>query len=80
MGKISNGAIILPPDIHLPEGMELEVTIPAKFSEIPEVKVESVNKGKTLYERFEDFIGMADDLPCDLAQNHDHYLHGHPKK
>ena len=23
--------------------------------------------------------GVIDDLPSDLARNHDHYLHGHPK-
>jgi hypothetical protein len=26
------------------------------------------------------FAGIADDLPSDLARNHDHYIHGHPKR
>ncbi|MCC6361088.1 MAG: hypothetical protein IT450_20290 [Phycisphaerales bacterium] len=26
------------------------------------------------------FAGIVDDLPSDLARNHDHYLHGHPKQ
>ena len=67
IGKISNGVIVLPPEIHLPEGMELEVKIPE-------------SKSPSFAERFKDFIGMADDLPSDLSENLDHYLHGHPKK
>jgi hypothetical protein len=27
-----------------------------------------------------DVIGKAAGLPKDLAENHDHYLHGQPKK
>lgn len=27
-----------------------------------------------------EFAGIADDLPSDLARNHDHYIHGHPKR
>jgi hypothetical protein len=26
------------------------------------------------------FAGIAEDLPSDIARNHDHYLHGLPKK
>jgi hypothetical protein len=32
--------------------------------------------GRALFE----MAGKADDLPADLAENLDHYLHGHPKK
>lgn len=31
----------------------------------------------TLFEMLEEFDGMADDLPADLAANLDHYVHGH---
>ena len=34
----------------------------------------------TLYERLKDIIGSAKGLPPDLARNHDHYLHGQPKR
>jgi hypothetical protein len=30
-------------------------------------------------ERLLKFAGRAKDLPPDIAENHDHYLHGHPK-
>ena len=26
------------------------------------------------------FAGVIQGLPCDMARNHDHYLHGRPKK
>ena len=31
---------------------------------------------KTLAERFKNIIGAVDDLPEDMAENHDKYLHG----
>lgn len=31
-------------------------------------------------EVFKDLIGAAKELPEDLAENHDHYIHGAPKK
>ncbi|MBM4046135.1 MAG: hypothetical protein FJ279_13575 [Planctomycetes bacterium] len=34
----------------------------------------------TLYEQLRPVIGIAKGLPSDLAQNHDHYLHGRPKR
>ena len=34
----------------------------------------------TLAERFADVIGAVTDLPADMAKNHDHYIHGTPKK
>ena len=34
----------------------------------------------TLAEIFKDWIGIANDLPSDLAENIDHYVHGLPKK
>jgi hypothetical protein len=60
---------------------------PADFREGDEVSVRLARRSKasergapTLYEQFEDVIGIAEGLPTDLAENHDHYLHGHPKK
>jgi hypothetical protein len=31
-------------------------------------------------EVFKDLIGAADGLPEDLAENHDHYIHGAPRR
>ena len=35
--------------------------------------------GKTLSEALLEFAGVAEGLPTDMAENHDHYLHGVPK-
>lgn len=34
----------------------------------------------TLYDQFKAFDGRADDLPPDLALQHDHYLYGTAKR
>jgi hypothetical protein len=69
IGKVSNGKVALPEGVDLPDGTEVEMHIP-----------ESVIGNAPFAARFKDFIGMAGDLPVDLAENLDHYLHGHPKK
>ena len=35
---------------------------------------------KTLSEALLEFAGVAEGLPTDMAENHDHYLHGVPKR
>jgi hypothetical protein len=47
------------------------------------VAVEPIEPGgdsATLGQRLKGFSGSAKGLPKDLARNHDHYLHGRPKK
>jgi hypothetical protein len=68
IGKISHGTVLLPSGAALPDGTEVEV--------------QPVEKGAklSLGERLKSFIGMADDLPSDLAQNLDHYLHQQTRK
>ncbi len=34
---------------------------------------------QTLADQFADVIGTVSELPADMAENHDHYLHGAPK-
>ena len=75
-GKYSKGTVTLPRNVDIPEGAEVEVTPvtpPPNGGTEPE-------QGQTLYEIFEPFIGSLDGLPSDLAENHDHYLYGTPKK
>ena len=47
------------------------------------VRIEALppkEQGLSLSETLKDYIGIFDDLPPDLARNHDHYFHGAPKK
>ena len=48
--------------------------IKAKVDDL--AKAQSWTIGKVLLE----FAGTAEGLPPDMARNHDHYLHGTPKK
>ena len=67
-GHIQNGGVVFDEPVTLPEGSEVRV------------EVVSSPVRKTLAERYKNIIGVVDDLPEDMAENHDHYLHGTPKK
>jgi hypothetical protein len=47
-----------------------------KLSELLAEPVETHSAGR----RLKEFAGAAQGLPTDMARNHDHYLHGRPKK
>lgn len=74
-GTVVNGVVVLPPGAKLPDGTNVEVspqpTGPALGNREDEL---------TLAETFGSFLGVFNDLPVDLAENHDHYLYGLPKK
>jgi len=64
---IENGIIKLPKDSPWTSG-----TV---------VRIEPVDEQTpTLWEMLKDFDGMAKDLPPDLAENLDSYVHGHPRQ
>jgi len=67
-GRIKNGAVVLDEKVSLPDGTE--------------VRVEPISpvRRMTLAEQFKDIIGIANDLPEDMSRNHDHYIHGMPKR
>lgn len=69
-GKIKNGAVVLDQPVPLPDGAEVEITPTADAEPLP----------PTWAEVFKDFIGKAEGLPSDSSINHDHYLHGAPKR
>jgi len=66
-GHIKNGVVVFDEDAKLPDGTAVHVQ---PVEEAPR---------KSLAERFRNVIGIVDDLPEDLAENHDHYIHGTPK-
>jgi hypothetical protein len=66
--KVKDGTIRLPPGVELPDGAEVRLTIPESLPQ------------PSFAERYAAYIGVADDLPPDLAANLDHYVHGHRKK
>ena len=68
-GKVQNGVVVLDSGGKLPDGTAVEVQPIRHGEELP-----------SLTERFADVIGKATGLPSDLAENHDHYLHGQAKR
>jgi hypothetical protein len=72
-GIVKQGVVVLEEGAKLPEGTEVRVE-PIPGGESP------AGEGPTLVEQFGDVIGSVPDLPADMAENHDHYLHGAPKQ
>ncbi len=75
-GHVENGVVVLDEPAKLPEGAEVEVTL----REQRDASVGDEKRIPTLAERLAPLIGCVKGLPSDFAENHDHYLHGAPKK
>ena len=69
-GKVKDGVVVLPPGLKLPEGLEVQLTVPDPASS---------EETFALHETAMPFP-TVDGLPDDLAINHDYYLHGHHKQ
>jgi hypothetical protein len=71
-GIVKNGVVVLREGASLSDGTEVRIE--------PLARSESLSgEGPTLVEQFADVIGTVPDLPPDMAEHHDHYLHGAPK-
>jgi predicted DNA-binding antitoxin AbrB/MazE fold protein len=70
-GHVENGVIRLENAPTLPEGVEVEVRLVTE-----DISQEAEEEIPSLYDRLKDVVGKAEGLPPDLAENHDHYLHG----
>jgi hypothetical protein len=68
-GHIRNGQITLDELVSLPEGALVNVEIVNNGEQLP-----------TIWDKLLELAGTVDGLPPDLAENHDHYLYGTPKK
>lgn len=75
-GRVINGEIVLNDPNALPDGTRVTVRL-LKGKRRP---TKGKGQSSSLLERLKPVIGVARGLPKDLAKNHDHYLHGLPKK
>lgn len=75
-GKVSKGVVILPPDARLPEGAEVEV----RAMLAGESQAALAGSVADLTDELVRLSARTRDLPPDLAAQHDHYLHGQPKR
>jgi hypothetical protein len=67
-GHVKNGQITLDQPVALPEGAEVNVELVSNGQEQP-----------TIWDKLRALAGTIDG-PEDWAKNHDHYIHGTPKK
>ena len=68
-GKVRNGVVVLPPEVSLPEGTEVDVTPRQSPPEDPPHIKAMLQLAKA-----------RPHWPKDYALNHAHYLKGHPLK
>jgi hypothetical protein len=67
-GIVKDGVVILPPGVAPADGTPVQVELPTQ--------ADADGLAKSLLE----WAGKGVNLPSDLAENHDHYLHGRSKK
>jgi hypothetical protein len=68
-GRVKGEVVVLEGPVFPPEGTIVRVEEVSPTADHP-----------PWTEVFKDLIGAAEGLPEDLAENHDHYIHGAPKK
>ena len=73
LGHIKNGRIELDQPLSLPEGAKVQIEV---LANVDQQEVD----GQSLGEKLLKYAGRITDAPADLAEQHDHYLHGTPKK
>jgi len=72
-GHVRDGVVVLANGAALPEGAEVR-------NEVVGAPAAGAQAGGSLYDRYLPFIGLLHDLPADFAAQHDHYIHGTPKR
>jgi hypothetical protein len=68
-GHVKDGQILLDEPVALPEGAEVQIEL-----------LKNGDGQPTIWKQLLDLAGTAEGLPVDMADNHDHYLYGVPKK
>lgn len=68
-GTVVNGLVVLDENAKLPEGIRVTVTVEDNQAPIP-----------TLRDVLMRYAGCMKNLPADMAEQHDHYIHGTPKR
>jgi hypothetical protein len=79
-GHIENGNIVLDVPVAFANGTKVRVELTPATDENGPADSQSDESGPTLYEMLKPIIGAIKDAPPDFAHNHDHYIHGVPKK
>ncbi len=67
-GTIKNGTIVLDEPPSLPDGERVEV------------ELKSIAQAQPTFIDLLEFAGCMPHMPADFAAQHDHYIHGTPKR
>jgi len=77
------GTVVSKDLVKLPTGVELQIGTQVRIEtthSTPPALPSDASAKRPVREVLKDFIGVAEDLPADLARNHDHHLYGTPRK
>jgi hypothetical protein len=75
-GTVKNGLIVLDDGASLPEGTRVQI----ESSTLPSTPEELQAAEQPTFLHMLKFAGCMPELPADFAAQHDHYIHGTPKK
>ncbi len=67
---VQNDTIKLP--VHVPDGTTVEIIVSTEVKTMP--------AQGSFVDTIQDLVGSVDGLPEDFAVEHDHYIHGTPKR
>jgi hypothetical protein len=68
---VENNTIKLP--VHVPDGTQVEVVLP------PQIGPGEFESAGSFFDTVRDLVGSIEG-PADWAAEHDHYIHGNPKR
>lgn len=74
-GTVQNGVVILEGGPPLADGTRVEVVVPNQ-----EPAPAPAAPGEPTIRSLLKFAGVIKDMPADFAAQHDHYIHGTPKR
>ena len=75
-GRVKDGVVVLESGVRLREGTDVRVEPVGETEGVAESPPET----RRLREGLLAFSGLIKEGPPDLARNHDHYLHGTPRR
>ncbi|CAA9418935.1 MAG: hypothetical protein AVDCRST_MAG64-2754 [uncultured Phycisphaerae bacterium] len=75
-GQVRNGVVVFDGSAPLADGTLVDVAPADTAAATPA----GAGAEPTWAEVLKEVIGKAEGLPSDLARNHNHYLHGSPKR
>lgn len=81
-GRVHNGIVVPEAGANLPEGAEVRIDVAVSPTSSGDLTVQDdgAQPIASMYDRYKSIIGAVTDLPEDFAANHDHYIHGQPKR